>query len=168
MRNAKSTSTGPRGFGDAARRMPPRTAMRADSDPPSQTRRAPSANAALGAITVGHTLAWFSIESCMAYLLYTGFTGRSDRRVAVAASVVATESLVFAVNGFRCPLTTLAERLGAEHGSITDLYLPKWIARNLPAIHVPLMVLAGFLHARTIASEAKRIRRFGRPVRRDW
>jgi hypothetical protein len=156
MRNAKSTSTGPMGFGEAARWMPPRTAMRAEPDPASQIRRAPRANAALGAITVVHTLAWFSIESCMAYLLYSGFTGRSDRRVAIAASVVATESLVFAVNGFRCPLTTLAERLGAEHGSVTDLYLPKWIARNLPAIHVPLMVLAGFLHARTIASEAKR------------
>src|ERR1700682_1605222 len=27
-------------------------------------------------------------------------------------------------SGFRCPLTSLAERLGAPRGSVTDIYLP--------------------------------------------
>jgi hypothetical protein len=102
--------------------------------------------AALTAIKAVHTLAWFSIESCMLYVLYTGFTGRSGWRPAVAAGVVAGESLIFAANGSRCPLTDLAERLGAERGSVTDIYLPHWFARNLPAIHVPLILLAAFLH----------------------
>jgi hypothetical protein len=59
------------------------------------------------------------------------------------------ETLVFAGNGFRCPLTQVAERLGAERGSVTDIYLPRWFARNLPAIYVPLIGLAGFHQART-------------------
>jgi hypothetical protein len=42
-------------------------------------------------------------------------------------------------NGFRCPLTDLAEPFGAEHGSVTVCYLPAWFARNMPAIHVPLV-----------------------------
>lgn len=107
-------------------------------------------DAALVAVKVVHTMAWFSIEACMAYVLYTGFAGRSDRRTAIAAGVVAGETLVFAANGFRCPLTTVAENLGAESGSVTDLYLPAWIADNLPAIHVPLIVLAVFLHTRNL------------------
>ena len=64
--------------------------------------------------------------------------------------MVTAETLIFAGNGFRCPLTQVAERLHAEQGSVTDIYLPRWFARNLPAIHVPLIGLAGFLHARNL------------------
>lgn len=102
----------------------------------------------LTAIKLIHTLAWFSIESCMVYVLWAGFTRRSDRRAAIAAGVVAGESLVFAANRFRCPLTQIAERARAEHGSVTDIYLPRSFAKNLPAIHVPLIVLAVRLHWR--------------------
>jgi hypothetical protein len=102
------------------------------------------------AIKVTHTLAWFSIEACMLYVLYAGFARRSDRSAGIAAAVVVGESLIFAGNGFRCPLTKVAERLGAERGSVTDIYLPRRLAHNLPAIHVPLMGLAGYLHARNL------------------
>ena len=101
-------------------------------------------------VKVIHTAAWFSIESCVAYLLYAGLSGRTDRRAAIAASVVFGESAVFAANRFRCPLTELAQSLGAESGSVTELYLPKWFAHNLPAIHVPLLVIVVFLHGRTV------------------
>ncbi len=110
----------------------------------------PTQKTALTAVKVVHTLAWFSIESCMGYVLYAGFARRSDRSAAIAASVVAGEILVYAGNGFRCPLTQVAENLGAESGSVTDIYLPRWFARSLPAIHVPLVVLAVSLHARNI------------------
>jgi len=113
-------------------------------------RQARHSGAALTVIKVVHTLAWFSIESCMLYVLYAGFARRSDRRAAIAAGVVAGESLVYTANGFRCPLTGVAEHLGAQRGSVTDLYLPQWLARNLPAIHAPLIVLATFLHGRNL------------------
>ena len=113
-------------------------------------RRARHSGAALTVIKVVHTLAWFSIESCVLYVLYAGFARRSDRRAAIAAGVVAGESLVYAANGFACPLTRAAEHLGAQRGSVTDLYLPQWLARNLPAIHAPLIVLAAFLHGRNL------------------
>ncbi len=115
---------------------------------------------ALTAVKVVHTLAWFSIESSLAYVLYDGVIARSDRRTAIAAGVVASESLIFVANGCRCPLTQLAEGLGAEHGSVTDIYLPRWFAHHLPAIHVPLIALASYLHLRA------RIEDFG--VRRRW
>ena len=72
--------------------------------------------AALRAVKAAHTLAWFSIEAFMAYVLYAGFARRSDRRAGVAAAVVATETLIFAGNGSRCPLTQVAERMGAGRG----------------------------------------------------
>jgi hypothetical protein len=61
-------------------------------------------------------------------------------------------------NGFRCPLTDLAESFGAAHGSVTDLYLPPWFARNMPAIHVPLLLLA----ARSVSTESPPARNAGR------
>jgi hypothetical protein len=108
----------------------------------------------LMAVKAVHMLAWFSIESCVLYVLYAGLRGRSDRRAAVAAAVVAGEVLIFTANGLRCPLTDFAERLGAERGSVTDIYLPRWLARNLPVIHVPLVILAVFLHRKNIAARA--------------
>ena len=39
-------------------------------------------------------------------------------------------SLVFAGNGFRCPLTQIAKHYGAESGAVTDIYLPKWFAEQ--------------------------------------
>lgn len=86
----------------------------------------------------------------MLYVLYAGLRGRTDRGVAIAGSIVAGEVLVFAGNGLRCPLTELAERYGAEQGSVTDIYLPKWFAHNMPAIHTPLLVLMTYLHARNL------------------
>jgi hypothetical protein len=95
-------------------------------------------------------MAWLSIEASMLYLLYAGLARHSDRRAAIAGTVVAGEIVVFAGNGFRCPLTDVAERLGADQASITDIYLPRWFAHNLPAIHVPLVIAAAYLHARNV------------------
>ena len=133
-----------------SRPVPPWSRRRRCAGSAAAGPRSAGARPALLAITVIHTLAWFSIESCMAYLLYAGLAKRTDRRAVIAAAVVTGESLVFAANGFRCPLTDVAESLGAEHGSVTDLYLPAWFARNLPAIHAPLLVLAVFLHGRNL------------------
>jgi len=105
---------------------------------------------ALAAIKAVHTLAWFSIESSIVYLLYAGLRRQSDRQAAVAGAVVAAESLIFAANGFRCPLTKVAVKLGAERGGVTDIFLPRWFAHNLPAIHAPLLVLVASLHLRNI------------------
>ena len=123
---------------------------REERPPPDARRRA-----ALTAVKLVHTVAWFSIESCMVYVLWTGFRRQSDRHAAIAAGVVATETLIFAANGFRCPLTQVAERVGAEHGSVTDIFLPVWFARNLPAIHVPLILLGGYLHRRNVRERCR-------------
>jgi hypothetical protein len=66
---------------------------------------------------------------------------------------------VFAADGFRCPLTGLAEASGATSGSVTDTYPPTWFARSLPAIHVSLLVLIGWLHRRTARRRPVRVAR---------
>jgi hypothetical protein len=113
-------------------------------------QRPPGRPEVVAGIKVFHTLAWLSIESCVAYVLWAGFARRSDKRAGAAAAVVVAETLVFVSNGFRCPLTKLAERYGAERGSVTDIYLPRWFAHFMPAIHAPLLVIMAYLHARNL------------------
>jgi hypothetical protein len=138
---------------------PPRAASEA-AEPQTE-----GARPVLLAIKAAHTLVWFSIESCVVYVLYAGLANRTDRRAAIAGAVIAGESLVFAANGFRCPLTNLAESLGAESGSVTDIYLPAGFARNLPAVHVPLLALALFLHRRNLGRQRAVRRASGRKFR---
>ena len=65
----------------------------------------------------------------MVYVLYAGARGRTDRRVGVAAGVVTARP------GLRrqlpLPVTAVAGDLGDETGSVTDIYLPQWFAKNL-------------------------------------
>lgn len=119
------------------------------------TRRTEFQGAQLKAVKAVHTLAWFTIEAAMVYVLYSGIRGRSDRRAGVAGAVVFAETAVFAGNGFHCPLTAVAQRLGDSTGSVTDIYLPKWFAHNLPAIHVPLIVAAVALHWRNLRRQPR-------------
>jgi hypothetical protein len=109
---------------------------------------------ALVSVKAVHSLIYFSIEFCMGYLIYAGMKGHENRRTGIAAGVVAAESLIFVGNRCRCPLTGLAEDLGATHGSVTDIYLPRWLASNLVPIHVPLLALALYLHTRNFLRQS--------------
>jgi hypothetical protein len=111
------------------------------------------------AIKAVHTVAFFAIGSCLAYLTYSGLTKRSDRRAAIAGAVVAGEALIYAGNGWRCPLTDLAKGLGAAHGSVADIYLPRWVESHLPQITTPIFALALVLHGRNLLKQHDRRRR---------
>jgi hypothetical protein len=56
----------------------------------------------------------------------------------------------------RCPLTGVAERLGADDGSVADIYLPGWATSHLPLVTVPLVTAAVVLHARNLWHQTTR------------
>jgi polyferredoxin len=60
----------------------------------------------------------------------------------LAVGLLVIESVVLAVSGWVCPLTLLAEREGAERGSVADLFLPKWFADRIFPICGSLFVIA--------------------------
>jgi hypothetical protein len=136
--------------GTLTRRPPPWSPWRPRTDTAPRAVVAQPRPAVVAAVKAVHTLAWASIESCVLYVLYAGLRGRTGRRAGIAGGIIAGEVLVFAGNRFRCPLTELAERYGAQSGSVTDIYLPKWFAHNMPAIHTPLLALMTYLHARNL------------------
>ena len=119
--------------------------------PPATTAAARAA--ALFAVKAFHSLAFGVIQTAIVYLIYKGVRRETDRRVAVAVAIATGETLIYAGNGFRCPLTGLAERLGAERGSVTDIFLPNWLASHIANIYTPLLALGLLLHARNLRAQ---------------
>jgi hypothetical protein len=71
-------------------------------------------------------------------MLYAGITKTYNALVLLAIGAILINFLAILLNQGKCPLTTFAERLGSEKGSVTDIFLPGWIARNLFGISTVL------------------------------
>ncbi|NCJ06317.1 hypothetical protein GS597_07285 [Synechococcales cyanobacterium C] len=78
-----------------------------------------------------HTVIFWVLSVCVLYALFSGFSGQITRWRWVAVGLVLLESVVLMAAGWTCPLTLLAERLGAERGSVADIFLPKWFADRI-------------------------------------
>jgi hypothetical protein len=82
-------------------------------------------------IKVIHTVIFWILSLCVVYALYSGIADRMTVWTWVAVALLFIESVVLVVSGWTCPLTILAERQGAEHGSVADIFLPKWFADRI-------------------------------------
>jgi hypothetical protein len=105
-----------------------------------------TARASLVGVRALHTAVFFVELASIGWLVLTGWTGRRDRTVAIAAGLVGAEGVVFVANSGVCPLTPLAERLGARRGSVSDIFLPDAVARTIPQWSSALVGLAVILH----------------------
>ena len=65
---------------------------------------------------------------------------------AAAAGAVLFEVAVLLVNGWRCPLTSVAARYTSDRQDNFDIYLPAWLARHNKSIFGTLYV-AGLVFA---------------------
>jgi hypothetical protein len=88
-----------------------------------------------------HTAAFITISGSILLFTWDGVRRRPGRRASIAAAVGIAESVIFASNDFVCPLTPLAEELGAASGSVTDIYLPRWVSERIPALGGSVLVL---------------------------
>jgi proline iminopeptidase len=104
---------------------------------------------AVVAVKTVHTAIFMLELASIAWLAVSGLVGRRDRTVAVATGAVGLEIAVFLANDGVCPLTPLAERLGATRGSVSDIFLPDAVARTIPIWSTGLLVVAGLLHMRS-------------------
>lgn len=78
----------------------------------------------LGTVKAVHTLIYAVMVLAILYILYCGITGTAGTLLLVAIGVVTVEAIIFLGNGMRCPLTTLAQRLGDPTGHVGDTFLP--------------------------------------------
>jgi hypothetical protein len=104
----------------------------------------------LAAIKGIHTVVFFVIATCGLLVFYDGLRGRPGRRTSAALAVSLTEVAVFVGNGLVCPLTPLAERYGARRGSVSDIFLPDVVARNLTWSGSTILAIGIALNVRAI------------------
>jgi hypothetical protein len=104
--------------------------------------------AALTGIKAIHTAIFASVAGSILFILWDGLRQQPGRGTLVAGGVVMGESAIYVSNNQVCPLTPLAEQLGAQRGSVTDIFLPDWFSRRIPVISGSILVLALGLNVR--------------------
>lgn len=77
-----------------------------------------------------HSLIFFFMLASLLYILYAGLAGVFNWLLVIALAAILIEGIVLIFNNWKCPLAALAEKLGAEKGSVVDIFLPAIVARN--------------------------------------
>jgi hypothetical protein len=94
-----------------------------------------------------HTLIFVFFSVCIGIVIFSALTGLIGWLTWTAFVLVLLEAAVFLGNGYRCPLTNYAEKLGASNGSVADIFLPLWFAKRLPVIAGSIFILASLVLA---------------------
>ena len=103
-----------------------------------------------------HSVAFFSIGGLIVLFTWDGLRGRRSRRATLAGLIAIGESAVYGSNNLVCPLTPLAEELGATRGSVTDIYLPDWLSRRVPLVGGGTLLVGLMAHGRLLIAERAR------------
>jgi hypothetical protein len=78
-----------------------------------------------------HTLIFVVLSACVLYILASGAFNHVTVWTWGAIVAIVVEGGVLAANGGKCPLTAVAERLGAADGQVADILLPRWFADRI-------------------------------------
>lgn len=93
----------------------------------------------LKAVKLVHTIVWAFFVSCI-FAIWI-FAWQADYAYAAfSIAVVFGEVLVLILNGWRCPLSSIATRYTGDRRDNFDIYLPEWLAGRTKAIFGTLYV----------------------------
>lgn len=82
-------------------------------------------------IKLVHTLIFVILSGCVLLVLYSGLVGSITSWTWAAVVLILLEGVTLVAFGWKCPLTLVAERLGAHDGAVVDIFLPKWLADRI-------------------------------------
>ena len=94
-----------------------------------------------------HTLIFFFASGCIVYVVYCGVVDRTNRYLWAAIGIVLAIGVIYAANGFECPLATLVHRLAGRR-DISDIFFPDWFAGNIMSVSTAIYILGVALAAR--------------------
>ena len=92
-------------------------------------------------ITTAHTLIFIFMIIWVGIVFFTVLLDKISHLTWIGIGFILLEGLVLLVNGWKCPLTVYAENLGADDGSVTDIFLPKFIANQMFKIFGTITVI---------------------------
>jgi len=103
------------------------------------------------AIKTTHTAIFATVGASIALFVWDGIRRRPGRRTAYALGIALGESAIYVSNNQVCPLSPLAEDLGAERGAVADIFLPARAARSIPIVATGALLIGFILNARALA-----------------
>ena len=104
-----------------------------------------------------HTIIFIILSSACFIFLYSAISGRITLAAKISFSLIILEGVVLLINGFKCPLTDVAERLGANSGTVSDIFLPKWLADNIFPIFGGMFFISCLIFAaRTLLKQMRK------------
>ncbi len=86
-------------------------------------------SAALVLVKIIHTIAWAFFAGCILAIPVVSWRG-NHTAAAWLTAIVFFEVAILVINGWRCPLTSLASRFTDDRRDNFDIYLPAWLARH--------------------------------------
>lgn len=92
-------------------------------------------------IKFAHTLIFFWMSASNFVILHAAIVNRVNGWTKLALVSMFAESAVLIAYGWQCPLRLWAEALGAERGSVTDIFLPRWLADRIFTLCTPLLLI---------------------------
>lgn len=95
--------------------------------------------ASLPTIKTVHTVVWVILAACILAIPAFGWI-EMYRQVLWFTGIVFVEGLILGLNGWQCPLTSVAARYTDDRRDNFDIYLPAWLARHNKKIFGSLFV----------------------------
>jgi hypothetical protein len=92
-------------------------------------------------VKLAHAVLFFLLSACLFYVLVSGALNRITLWTWGAFAILFGEVVILALFRGKCPLTILAERLGAVNGRVSDIFLPRCISDRLLPIYGTLFVM---------------------------
>ena len=89
-----------------------------------------------------HTLIFLVMGGLLLGFLFEVITDRITPLTWIAVVVLLLEGVVLMLNGWRCPLGTYAEQVGAIKTSESDMLLPRWFTALIFPVCSTLLAVA--------------------------
>jgi hypothetical protein len=101
-----------------------------------------------------HTLIFFFASGCIAYVVYCGVVGRINRHLWVSLGIVLGIGVVYAANGFECPIATLVHHLAGRR-DVPDIFFPDWFANKIMPVSAAIYLVGVVLVSRNLYRDRK-------------
>ncbi|UNC92162.1 hypothetical protein [Candidatus Contubernalis alkaliaceticus] len=89
-------------------------------------------------IKLFHTIIWVVFVILISYILYSSIKNIVNAFTFIAILIVGIEGVILFLNGWKCPLTTIAEKYDNKREIGFDIFLPKWLAKDNKVIFTVL------------------------------
>lgn len=94
------------------------------------------------------------------YIGYCGIKGIINRFLIASLIIVFSIGVIYAINGFECPLATIVHQLAGRQ-DVPDIFFPDWFANKIMPVSSLLYLVGLFLVARNLYLDRKSSKTMG-------